>query len=223
MDGLSRHRRNQRSPWRGGGSGTDAHRAVTPDRFVRRSVLAGIVGCALSAGCPGSNGAGPSPSPTPSLPDPLPAGVPNGTALANLALIQNLAQRARPGAILGQIDARRADLSGRATSLWTYVYYFTETCGRFCDGWRAWADGRLEYIRGEPVTISVEVGNLTGFLDVDTDRGVVASLATGGQACINHAPNEGWYHTIQHSYLFGQATLRSLCSRTAAQAQAICT
>ena len=98
-----------------------------------------------------------------------------------MALIQGLAQRARPGATLGQIDARRADLSGRATSLWTYVYYFTETSGRFYDGWRAWADGHLEYIRGEPVTISVEVGDLSGSLDVDTDRGVVASLAAGAK------------------------------------------
>lgn len=204
MDGLSRRRLSQADT----PSSRDARVGLSPKGHVRRAVLTGLVGSAFAAGCPGSNGAGPSPSPTPRVPNPLPAGVPNGTAFANLALVQDLAQRARPGAVLGQIDARRADLNGRATSLWTYVYYFAEAGGRFYDGWRAWADGHLEYIRGEPVTIPVEVGNLSGFLDVDTDRGVVAALSAGGQACIDRAPNNGWYHTIQYSYLFGEATLR---------------
>ena len=209
MDGLSRHRRSQRNPGRANWHSADTGGALAPDGLVRRSVLAGIVGSAFSAGCPGPNGAGPSPSPTPTVPNPLPAGVPNGTAFANLALIQGLAQRARPGAILGQIDARRADLTGRATSLWFYHFFYQDTAGALrLDGWLAWSDGHLEYDPAILVSIPVEVGNLDGFLRVDSDRAVAASLAQGGQECVDKLPPQAWYNSVQYSYRFGEPTIR---------------
>ena len=178
---------------------------------MRRSLLAGIAGSAFSAGCPGPNVAGPSPSPTPRLPNPLPAGIPNGTAFTNLALVQSLAERARPGSILAQIGCQRVDFTGRcrADDLWSYSFYFLDEAGALrLDGWRAWADGRIEYIEALLVTIRVEIGNLRGFLAVDSDRGVDVSLSEGGQACIDRSPNDGWYQTAQYSYLFSEPTLQ---------------
>ena len=209
MDETGRHRLSQPVLGQGVPGSSDARVFLPPNGRARRAVLAGLVGSAFSVGCPGSNSTGPSPSPTPSVPNPLPAGVPNGTAFANLALVHGLALRARPGAILGQVDSARVDLSGRATSLWFYNFFYQGADGTLrLDGWRVWADGRIEYEAAILVSIRLEVGNLDGFLRVDSDRAVSTSLAQGGQACIDRFPPQAWYNSVQYSYLVGVPTVR---------------
>lgn len=163
-----------------------------------------------------NNPTGPGPTPTPGvLPNPLPNGIANATALQNLQLVTSLEKIIRPQGILYSISCLETDINGRckADRDWGYAFsYETATSERRYDSWSVYGDGRVSYLEGSLGGIRGEYGDISPFLQFDSDR-AASAVAQLSRECIDRHPDGDWNYQMAYQFRSGVPTISALLKR----------
>jgi hypothetical protein len=167
-------------------------------RLASLIVLAGVTLLGRS-GCKAPTNPTPSPSPTPSS---FPRGVPNATALENLALIETLERaQGRQTTRLVWVSTQ-VNLDGRGGA-WRYQF------GEIVEGraslyeWNVSTDGTVQHLGRVTELVRVEYGELRP-LTIDSPEMARLGLEYGGQRFIDRYPTVRTVVSVIYRHLGGK-------------------
>ncbi len=171
-----------------------------------RAVSFVLVGAAVSApAC--RNTADPTPTSKPAIP--FPSGVPEATALANLALVRDLEAKATGRSmILVSISTYPVSMSGRilpGRSPWGYSFAEASTSSTRLDHWYVRADGRVGFLgTDEQPVVRLTYRELQPDAQLDSDRAAELALQYGGQRFVDKYPGSLLGMTCE--WIYGRPT-----------------